>query len=74
MLRVANIELNIQGGPCNVAMLLLVSEHCRCKLCLGADQISRRLHNVESTWNIATIDWKTILPPTENLLVGDYQH
>ena len=46
MLRVANIELNIQGGPCNVAMLLLVSEHCRCKLFMGADQISGKLRGI----------------------------
>ena len=46
MLRVANIESNIQGRPCNVAMLLPVSEHCRCKLFMGADQISGKLRGI----------------------------
>ena len=46
MLRVANIESDIQGRPCSVAMLLLVSEHCRCKLFMGADQISGRLRGI----------------------------
>ena len=46
MLRVANIESDIQGRPCSVALLLLVSEHCRCKLFMGADQLSGKLHGI----------------------------
>ena len=61
MLRVANIELNIQGGPCNVAMLLLVSEHCRCKLFMGADQISGKLRGIlqQLIGKLFILQWKT---------------